>query len=961
MKRIIIKLRLLSALFILLGITKIAYSQTPTYQLYFTNVQHPANNIVVWDAYLLRTGTTPLQLASIQFGFGYDISILNGGTLTASIDSGFSDLPVAMQPVTIQSGTVNYTAAPVPVGQTHRYINVAARGSIGLGNGPLISNADGGCGSKGTRIGRFRITNTVPFAPNSRMNQVFSQAVGSGRTRTAVFAYVGALNTEITVVANHFSYNVPSTCDQNILLNSQLTNCTFTASGTTSPASCAGTPDGTAEITLQGQWSGLPGTYTVDGGAATAYSTNPFTITGLSQGNHTVIVAEGNCITNAVFLIVGSSVNASQSGGTAVSCNVNNDGTASITLNAAWSGIPGTYKVDGGTATPFSTNPFTITGLSAGNHNVVINVGGCITSPVPVFVEYALNILSTALTPVRCNTNDGTAVVTLSGSLSGLPGTYTVDGGVPNNYSINPITITGLTAGNHAINVSVGSCTKATSFTTVLDPILNVTYDTTNSSYCNGNSINNGTITVSVTGGVAPYTYSVNGGTTTQASNLFTGLGAGNYVIKVIDATGCFATKNTSIIEQGLYFSPRAYNVSACDLNPGYINMSSYGNGVPPYTFSLDGTNYQSSYIFAGLAAGSYTCYLRDATGCIATQTISISTDRYRFDAYTTYSSSCINDGSVKIFQQRGSGGRYPFTFSLDGINYQASNIFNNLAPGSYTAYIKDASGCTGTIDFAIGSLHALYFNFLVTQTSSCVNDGTIRLTGISGGIGPYTYSLDGINYQSNYLFTGLGEGSYTYYVKDSKGCTAQRDVYIFTNKIFISPQVTAAGSCAENNGSIRLFFTGGVGPFTYSLDGTTYQAGNFFSGLSAGTYTGFVKDSKGCTGQKDIVVGPINCAPPVANNAKGLVTSAVTPSVSSLQVQVYPNPGIDEFTLVLSGYTMNEKVSVIVTDIMGRKVYFSEGTGKQQYKFGRSFIAGLYNLQVIQGTVKKSVKLVKE
>ena len=197
MKRIILKLRLLSALFILLGITKIAHTQTPTYQLYFTNVQHPANNVVVWDAYLLRTGTTPLQLAIIQFGFGYDISILNGGTLTASIDEGFSDLPLAMQPATIQSGTINYTGAPVPAGQTHRYINVAGR-SLGLGNGPLISDIDGGCGSKGTRIGRFRITNSVPFAPNSRMNQVFSQAVGSGRTRTAVFAYVGGLNTDIT-------------------------------------------------------------------------------------------------------------------------------------------------------------------------------------------------------------------------------------------------------------------------------------------------------------------------------------------------------------------------------------------------------------------------------------------------------------------------------------------------------------------------------------------------------------------------------------------------------------------------------------------------------------------------------------------------------------------------------------------------------------------------------------------
>jgi len=57
----------------------------------------------------------------------------------------------------------------------------------------------------------------------------------------------------------------------------------------------------------------------------------------------------------------------------------------------------------------------------------------------------------------------------------------------------------------------------------------------------------------------------------------------------------------------------------------------------------------------------------------------------------------------------------------------------------------------------------------------------------------------------------------------------------------------------------------------------------------------------------------------------------------------------------------MNDKVSVVISDVMGRKVYQAEGTGKQQYRFGKSFYAGLYTVQVIQGTDKKSLKLVKE
>ena len=45
----------------------------------------------------------------------------------------------------------------------------------------------------------------------------------------------------------------------------------------------------------------------------------------------------------------------------------------------------------------------------------------------------------------------------------------------------------------------------------------------------------------------------------------------------------------------------------------------------------------------------------------------------------------------------------------------------------------------------------------------------------------------------------------------------------------------------------------------------------------------------------------------------------------------------------------------------MGRKIYQAEGNGKQQYKFGNNFNPGLYNVQVIQGNEKKSIKLVKE
>ena len=971
MKQILTKLRLLTALLVFLGISGIAKAQTPTYQLYFTNVTHPANNIVEWDAYLLRTGTTELQLASIQFGFGYDISILNGGTLTASIIAGASDLPLAMQPTSIQSGTVNYSVAPVPAGQTHRYINISARPVPGAGNGPLISSTDGGCGSKGTRIVRVRITNSVPFTPNSKMNQFFSQAVGSSRTKTQVNAYFGSptvTNQNITVDANHFSYNVPGTCDPNITLNPVAT-CAVTGSATTTAVTCFGNTDGTAEVTLTGTGSGAPGTYTVDGGAAQPFNTNPFTISNLSAGNHTVVatVTAGGCESSPIVFNVGdvAPVTGSQTGGTAVSCNGNNDGTAQITLSGGSGG--GTYSLDGGAAVPYAANPFTISGLSGGAHTVTATTAaGCVSNLISINVSSpAVFAGSATTTDATCGGggNNGTATITLTGGNSQAPGTYSLDGGAAVPYATNPFTITGLAPGNHSVVVTAGPCTTAPiAFFIGAPATFSATYVKTNISACN--ATNDGTITITPTGGTAPYTYVWSGGypgfapgNVSSVSNL----PIGYYNVTVTDAGGCGVVVLNNIHIQfafTVYVTNSGSTTSACG-NNGSIIL--YGNaGVQPYTYSIDGTNYQSSNLFTGLAAGTYTGYIKDAAGCVGTKPniVIAAAAPIVVNPFVRNASSCGNDGSIEIYR---TGGIPPYSYSLDGITYQASNVFSGLAAGAYTAYVKDSKDCVGSASATVGQGAALSLSILKTNTSTCTNDGTIRIT-VSGGIAPFTYSLDGISYQSSNLFAGLAAGSYIAYAKDFKGCTGQTNVTLNLNTINVTANAVAASSCATSNGSIQLFRTGGVGPYTYSLDGNTYQSSNLFTGLAAGTYIGYVKDSKGCIGQlTDIVVGPSGCQPPVANNSKGVNVAPVEAAVTSLKVQAYPNPSNDEFTLVLNGYSMTEKVSIVITDVMGRKVYQSEGTGKQQYRFGKSFFAGLYTVQVIQGMDKKSLKLVKE
>ena len=491
------------------------------------------------------------------------------------------------------------------------------------------------------------------------------------------------------------------------------------------------------------------------------------------------------------------------------------------------------------------------------------------------------------------------------------------------------------------------------------------TFTKTNVSVCGGT--NDGTITVTP-GGTGPFTYSWTGETGSNhtpftAGNVssLTGLPIGYYNVTVTDGNLNTVTITGIHVEYAfsVYITNNGSISSACG-NTGSIIL--YGNaGVLPYTYSLTGLNgsYVSNNTFTNLAAGPYTAYVKDGAGCVSTKAITVAAAApIVVSPFVRPASSCANDGSIEIYR---SGGIAPYTYSLDNITYQLSNKFLNLAAALYTAYVKDSKGCVASQTANVTQGAGLTLTANKTNTSTCVNDGTIQLNA-SGGVPPYTYSLDdGVTYQPGNSFNGLSANSYPAKVKDSKGCTGSLNVTINLNQILVTASATPASSCVAADGKIQLFRTGGTGPYTYSLDGNTYQASGLFTNLPPDYYVGYVKDSKTCVGQLiDILVGPEICLTrPVTgkNNTNNTVKIEVN---SSLKVQAYPNPTATEFVLKLDGYT-NDKVAIIVTDIMGRKIYQATGSGKQQYRFGNNFNTGLYNVQVIQGTDKKSIRLVKE
>jgi len=594
-----------------------------------------------------------------------------------------------------------------------------------------------------------------------------------------------------------------------------------------------------------------------------------------------------------------------------------------------------------------------------------------VTNNTGVINNIAITGLSATPGSITCNGGTTTLLVSASGGDGQLQ--YSLSGTASFPYQ-SSTTFTGVGAGSYTLTVKdEDNFTAQLTDIIVGQPgILTANVVKTNLSKCN--VAPDGTITVTPSGGTGPYTYSWTGETGSNhtpfsAGNVssLSGLNYGYYNVTITDAGGCgIVTINNIHIEIGYQvFITNSGSVSSVCGNTGSLIF--YGNsGLAPYQWSLTSASgpWQGN-TFTGLAAGTYTVWVKDNGGCINSKTVTVgSAPAIVVSPNVVGSSSCNNDGSIQIFRTGGTPG---YTYSITSATgpWQTSNFFPALAAGNYTAYVKDASGCVGQAPATVAQGAALTVTASKINTSSCVFDGSMQAT-VSGGVAPYTYSKNGINgpYQSSSSFTGLGAGNYTIFAKDSKGCTGFVNVTINQNPINVTTFVVNASSCSSNNGSIQIFRTGGTGPYTYSINGNDYFTSPIFTGLAAGSYDCFVKDSKTCLGfQFGVEVGPSCPAGPVANSVTKTLqpSSLVKVSVNEvLSATAYPNPSNTAFTLSLTGGN-KEKVSILVTDIMGRKLYQMEGYAGKQYRFGSSFMAGIYNLQVVQGTAKQNIKLVKE
>lgn len=368
--------------------------------------------------------------------------------------------------------------------------------------------------------------------------------------------------------------------------------------------------------------------------------------------------------------------------------------------------------------------------------------------------------------------------------------------------------------------------------------------------------------------------------------------GQNNATFGISTSSDCYA-----MAVMGLYFQTLTCVTctpsSALSVSPSQTNVTCYGGsngsatvsvtgGGSPYTYSWSpsgGTGATAS----GLAAGSYTCYITDVTGCNTTSQSFTITQPPAITASQSQTNVTCNGGSNATATVSASGGTGALTYTWSPSGGNGSTA-TGLSQGSYTCTISDANGCSVTRSFTITEPGAL--TATTSQTNVTCNGGTngSATVSASGGTGTYTYAWSPSGGTAA-TASNLGQGSYTCTITDANGCSITRSFTITQPTALTASQSQVNVSCGGNNdGSATVTASGGTGALTYSWS-PSGGSSSTASGLGQGSYTCTITDANGCSITRSFTItenSPITVTQSQTNvTCNGGTTGSATVSAS--------------------------------------------------------------------------------
>lgn len=573
-------------------------------------------------------------------------------------------------------------------------------------------------------------------------------------------------------------------------------------------------------------------------------------------------------------------------------------------------------------------------------------------------VSYTINPTPAVMASITSNHNgahlscvssaDGT--ITADPATLGSPNyTYSIDG---SNFFTGRI-FNGLSATGNPYTITVRDargCTATSAPLNLIPPPALTAGATVTSNYngaqisCNGAT--DGRITVVGAGGtlVTTYQYSIielPSNVTGATSGIFTGLGAGTYTFVVRDANNCTFTTTTVTIAAPSVIAATASLTSPATCNgdsDGVITVTATGGTVAgTYTFTLNQAPFtvNTTGVFTGLPAGTYSVNVTDDNSCLRTSNSITVTQPSALTAFASVTSnyngakiSCpgANNAVITVTANGGNGGfTYVLVESPGNTTGNATGVYTGVGPGTYTVSVTDAQLCNVvTVPVTITDPTPLDASGLVSNVISCNggSDGEIRISA-TGGTGAYTFTMISPAGPSNAtgIFSGLAQGTYDFEVRDLNNCTDVVQVFldhptaVIASAAVDTPYNGAQISCnGASDGVIRVTASGGTGALTYvfvqfpaNLTGMTTGV---FTGVPPGTgYTFTVRDSKNCNAP---VTVPVNVVQPPAITASAAVTSNYNgediscPTATDGQITVTASGGTGTLTYRLDQAPLN-------------------------------------------------------
>ena len=354
-----------------------------------------------------------------------------------------------------------------------------------------------------------------------------------------------------------------------------------------------------------------------------------------------------------------------------------------------------------------------------------------------------------------------------------------------------------------------------------------------------------GSLSITPSGGTSPYTYSWSNGAITQD---ISGLGEGSYVLTITDAHNCSINRTFDIQEPlPLVINYTQSDVSCFGADDGQINVTPSGGNLP-YSFSWsDGSTTKDLHSLSG---GDYTLLVTDAKGCTITETISISAPDEPLNADVIINDlDCAGQPTGQI-QVTPVGGTGPYSYSWSNGSNQEDQV--GLFAGTYALTITDSKGCRYDTSYTIVEPDELSISFDISNTS-CFGDadGSI-LPIVTGGSAPYNYLWSNGSTSQDQI--DISSGTYNLTVIDSKGCSITKAAIVGDSEdLLIEVKKRDVYCKGEASGTIELDVTGGSGQYTYAWDNGENQG--ILTNLKAGIYSVLVSDVGGCSARASVVI----------------------------------------------------------------------------------------------------------